>query len=270
MPINKIVASFDEAVADVFDGATIMVGGFGTVVSMPSCLLEAIYRKGVKNLTTVSNASGFGADIWKLQGAPFPEDMDILVRNERIKKAIISAPVSALYVNNFEKLLRAGKIEIEMVPQGTLAERIRAAKAGLGGIYIPTGVGTVVEQGKEKREIDGREYLLELPIKADFALIHAHKADRWGNLVYRGTSRTFNPVMAGAAKVTIAEVDEIVELGELDPEAIITPGVYVDRVVQRPRPAGHKGDIQDEQAKASYSKFSEDYKRATAKKGEGA
>jgi len=267
MPINKIVGSFDEAVADISDGVTIMVGGFGTVASIPSCLLEAIYRKGVKNLTTVSNASGFGADIWRLQGAPFPEDMDILVRNERIKKAIISAPVSALYVNNFEKLLRAGKVEIEMVPQGTLAERIRAAKAGLGGIYVPTGIGTVVEQGKEKKVIDGREYLFELPIKADFAIVHAYKGDRWGNLVYRGTSRTFNPVMAGAAKVTIAEVDEIVELGDLDPEVIITPGVYVDRVVQRPKPTGKTGEIKDEQAKASYNKFSEDYKRATAKKG---
>ena len=256
MPINKIVASFDEAVADIEDGAVIMVGGFGTVVSIPSCLLEAVYRKGVKNLTTVSNSTGFGADVWRLQNAPFPEDMDILVRNERIKKAIVSAPVSALYVNNFEKLLRAGKVEIEMVPQGTLAERIRAAKAGLGGVYVPVGVGTVGEEGKEKRVIDGREYLLELPIKADFALIHAHKGDRWGNLVYRGTSRTFNPTMAGAARVTIAEVDEIVELGDLDPEAIVTPGIYVDRVVARPkvtRPEGEK-EVSAE-AKESFEKF---------------
>jgi 3-oxoadipate CoA-transferase alpha subunit len=243
MPINKIVDSFDKAVADIEDGAVIMVGGFGTVVSMPSCLLEALYRKGVKNLTTVSNSSGFGADVWKMQGAPFPEDMDILVRNERIQKAIVSAPVSALYVNNFEKLLRAGRVDIEMVPQGTLAERVRAAKAGLGGFYTPVGVGTVVEEGKEKKVIDGHEYLLEYPIKADFALIHAHKGDRWGNLVYRGTSRTFNPTMAGAAKVTIAEVDQIVELGDLDPEVIVTPGVYVDRVVERPRVSS---DAQDE------------------------
>ena len=150
MPINKIVPSFDEAVADIFDGATIMVGGFGTVASIASCLLEAVYRKGVKDLTTVSNASGFGADIWKLQGAPFPEDMDVLVRNERIKRAIISAPVSAIYVNNFEKLLREGKIELEMVPQGTLAERVRAAKAGLGGVYVPVGIGTVVDSFQQK------------------------------------------------------------------------------------------------------------------------
>jgi 3-oxoadipate CoA-transferase, alpha subunit len=235
MPINKIVATFDEAVADIEDGSVILVGGFGSVMSMPSCLLVALDKKGVKNLTTVSNSSGFGPEFGRMRGAKFPEDMDILVRNERIKKAIVSAPVSAVVVNNFEKLLRAGKIEIEMVPQGTLAERVRAAKAGIGGFYTPTGVGTFVAEGKEKKIIDGRKYILELPIKADFALIHALKGDRWGNLVYKGTSRTFNPTMAGAARVTIAEVDEIVELGELDPETIVTPGVYVDRVVQRPK-----------------------------------
>ena len=268
MPINKIVASFDEAVADIKDGAVIMVGGFGTVVSMPSCLLEALDRKGVKNLTTVSNSTGFGADVWRMAGAPFPEDMDILVRNMRIKKAIVAAPVSALIVNNFEKLLRAGKVEIEMVPQGTLAERIRAAKAGIGGFYVPVGVGTTVEEGKEKRIIDGREYLLELPIKADFALIHAHKGDRWGNLVYRGTSRTFNPTMAGAARVTIAEVDEIVELGALDPETIVTPGIYVDRVVARPREAPKtEGEITDAQAKESRKKYEADIKKAQRKRG---
>jgi len=267
MPINKIVGSFDEAVADIEDGATIMVGGFGTVVSMPSLLLVALAKKGVKNLTTVSNSTGFGPDVWVLQGAKFPEDMDILVRNGQIKKAIVSAPVSALYVNNFEKLLREGKVEIEMVPQGTLAERIRAAKAGLGGIYVPTGVGTFVEEGKEKRVINGREYILELPIKADFALIHAYKGDRWGNLVYRGTSRTFNPTMAGAARVTIAEVDEIVELGELDPETIVTPGVYVDRVVARPKEAAPKGPIVDIQAKASRERFQADVKRVYEQRG---
>lgn len=265
MPINKIVGSFDEAVADVEDGAVIMVGGFGTVVSTPSLLLEALYRKGVKDLTTVSNSSGFGADVWKLQGAPFPEDMDILVRNERIKKAIVSAPVSALYVNNFEKLLRAGKVDIEMVPQGTLAERVRAAKAGIGGFYVLAGVGTVVEQGKEKKVIDGREYLLELPIKADFAIIHAHQGDRWGNLVYRGTSRTFNPTMAGAARVTIAEVDEIVELGELDPELVVTPGVYVDRVVQRPRPPTDQGEITDPQALETMKRTNDEIRATVAK-----
>ena len=235
MPINKIVSSFDEAVADIPDGSTIMIGGFGTVASCPTCLLEALARKGIRNLTTVSNTTGFGSDVWKLLGYKFSEDMDILVRNGQIKKSIVAAPVSTIYQNTFEKLLRAGKVEVEMVPQGTLAERIRATRAGLGGVYVPTGVGTVVEQGKEKKVIDGRTYLLELPIKADFALIKAHKADRWGNLVYRRTSRTFNATMAGAARVTVAEVDEIVELGELDPEVIVTPGIYVDRVVVRPK-----------------------------------
>jgi 3-oxoadipate CoA-transferase alpha subunit len=235
MPINKIVAGFDEAVADIPDGATIMIGGFGTVASTPTCLLEALARKGVKNITTVSNTTGFGSDVWKLLGYKFSEDMDVLVRNGLVKKAIVAAPVSTIYQNTFEKLLRAGKVEVDMVPQGTLAERIRAAKAGLGGVYVPTGVGTIVEKGKEKKVINGKTYLLELPIRADFALIKAHKGDRWGNLTYRRTSRTFNAVMAGAAKVTIAEVDEIVELGELDPEAIVTPSAYVDRVIVRPK-----------------------------------
>jgi 3-oxoadipate CoA-transferase alpha subunit len=235
MPINKIVAGFDEAVADIPDGATIMIGGFGTVASTPTCLLEALARKGVKNITTVSNTTGFGSDVWKLLGYKFSEDMDILVRNGLVKKAIVAAPVSTIYQNTFEKLLRAGKVEVDMVPQGTLAERIRAARAGLGGVYVPTGVGTIVEKGKEKKVINGRTYLLELPIHADFAIIKAHQGDRWGNLTYRRTSRTFNAVMAGAARVTIAEVDEIVELGALDPEAIITPSAYVDRVVVRPK-----------------------------------
>lgn len=255
MAINKIVSSFDEAVADIPDGATIMVGGFGTVASCPSMLLEALYRKGVKNLTTISNSTGFGSDVWKLMGYKVTEDMDILVRNERLKKAIASAPVSAVYENNFEKLLRAGKVDLEMVPQGTLAERIRAAKAGLGGVYTPVGVGTIVEEGKEVKTINGKKYLLELALGADFALIKAHKADRWGNLVYRGSSRTFNETMAGAARVTIAEVDEVVELGELGPEEIVTPAVYVDRVVARPKEfEGGEAEISEE-AKASHEKF---------------
>jgi 3-oxoadipate CoA-transferase alpha subunit len=256
MPINKIVASFDEAVADIQDGATIMVGGFGTVASIASLLLEAVARKGVKNLTAVSNVTGFGSDVWKLMGHKFAEDMDILVRNGRIKKAIASAPVSNIYENNFEKLLRAGKVELEMVPQGTLAERVRAAKAGLGGVYVPVGVGTVVEEGKETKIINGKKYILELAIQADFALIKAHKADRWGNLVYRGSSRTFNETMAGAAKVTIAEVDEIVELGELDPEVIVTPGIYVDRVVARPATVEEEDEAEiSAEARESYERF---------------
>lgn len=258
MPINKIVSSFDEAVADIPDGATVMIGGFGTVSSTPTMLLEALARKGVKNLTTVSNSCGFGKDVWKLLGYKFPEDIDVLVRNNCVKKAIASAPVSAVYQNNFEKKLRAGEVELEMVPQGTLAERIRAAKAGLGGVYTPVGVGTVVETGKEVKTIDGRKYVLELPIKADFAIIKAHKGDRWGNLTYRYTSRTFNGTMAGAAKVTIAEVDEIVELGELKPDEIHTPGIYVDRVVKRPAEyvEADGGEISKE-AQESHDRFME-------------
>ena len=257
MPVNKIVSSFDEAVADIEDGATIMIGGFGTVVGTPSLLIEAVARKGVKDLTMVSNVTGFGKEVWRNLGFKFAEDQDILVRNGQIKKAIATAPVSAIYENNFERLLRAGKVELEMVSQGTLAERIRAAKAGLGGVYVTVGIGTVLEEGKETKIIDGKKYILELPLKADFALIKAHKGDRWGNLVYRRTSRTFNAVMAGAAKVTIAEVDEIVELGELDPEVIVTPGLYVDRVVVRPQVIEEEEVEISAEVKESYERFKE-------------
>jgi len=275
MPVNKIVSSFDEAVADIEDGATIMVGGFGIVAGAPSMLLEALARKGSKDLTMISNVTGFGKDVWKNLGFKFAEDPDILVRNGQIKKAIATAPVSTIYQNNFERLLRAGKVELETVSQGTLAERIRAAKAGLGGVYVTVGVGTVVEEGKETKVIDGKKYILELPLKADFALIDgkkyilelplkadfalikAHKGDRWGNLVYRRTSRTYNAVMAGAATVTIAEVDEIVELGELDADAIHTPGIYVDRVVVRPEEVEEEEVEISAEAKESYQKFLE-------------
>lgn len=257
MPIDKIVSSFDEAVADIEDGVTIMIGGFGVVVGAPSLLIEAVARKGVKDLTMVSNVTGFGKEVWKNLGFKFAEDQDILVRNGQIKKAIATAPVSAIYENTFERLLRAGKVELEMTSQGTLAERIRAAKAGLGGVYVPVGIGTVLEEGKETKIIDGKKYILELPLKADFALIKAHKGDRWGNLVYRRASRTFNAVMAGAAKVTIAEVDEIVELGELDPEVIVTPGIYVDRVVARPKEVEEEEVEISAEVLESYKKFKE-------------
>lgn len=257
MPVNKIVSSFDEAVADIEDGVTIMIGGFGVVVGAPSLLIEAVARKGVKDLTMVSNVTGFGKEVWKNLGFKFAEDQDILVRNGQIKKAIATAPVSAIYENTFERLLRAGKVELEMTSQGTLAERIRAAKAGLGGVYVPVGIGTVLEEGKETKIIDGKKYILELPLKADFALIKAHKGDRWGNLVYRRASRTFNAVMAGAAKVTIAEVDEIVELGELDPEVIVTPGIYVDRVVARPKEVEEEELEISAEVLESYKKFKE-------------
>ena len=260
MSINKIVDSFDEAVADIEDGATIMIGGFGIVAGAPSLLLEALGRKGSKDLTMISNVTGFGKDVWSQLVFKFAEDPDILVRNGQIKKAIATAPVSAIYENNFERLLRAGKVELEMASQGSLAERIRAAKAGLGGVFVPVGVGTVLEEGKETKIIDGKKYILELPIKADFALIKAHKGDRWGNLVYRRTSRTFNAVMAGAATVTIAEVDEIVDLGELDADAIHTPGIYVDRVVARPQV------IEDEEVEIS-AEARESYEKYKAKGG---
>ncbi len=258
MPVNKIVSSFDEAVSDVQDEATIMIGGFGTVVGAPTLLLEAVARKGVKNLTMVANTTGFGKDVWQMMGFKFAEDQDILVRNGQIKKAIASAPVSAIFENNFEKLLRAGKVELETVPQGTLAERIRAAKAGLGGVYVPVGLGTVAEEGKESKVINGKKYLLELPIEADFAFIKAYKADRWGNLTFRRTSRTFNAVMAGAATITIAEVEEIVELGELDPDGIHTPGIYVDRVVVRPETVADESEVDvSAEVLESHKKFME-------------
>ena len=202
MAINKVVASADEAVA-------------------------AVSKLGVKDLTVVSNSGGFGIEVWG------EHDVEVLHRTGQLKKHIVSAPVNQWMENTLEKRFRAGEVEIEMVAQGTLAERIRAAKAGLGGIFTPVGVGTVLEKGKEIKLIDGQKYLLELAIKADFALIRAHKADRWGNLVYKGNSRTSNATIAGADRVTIAEVDQLVELGELDPEVIVTPGVFVNRVVVR-------------------------------------
>jgi len=241
MAINKVVDSFDEAVKDFFDGATVLIGGFGTPGGSPSYLMQALGRHGAKGLTIVCNNVGFGAELMQL-GAKFttvPDwwyDGGHLSSNRQVKKAIAAFPVlaSPLLVSPFEKLLRAGEVEIEIVPQGTLAERIRAAKAGIGAFYCPVGPGTIVEKGKEVKVIDGRKHVLEYPIKADFALIRAFKADRLGNLVYRGTSRTFNATMAGAAKVTIAEVDEVVEVGEFDPESVITPAIYVDRVAVRP------------------------------------
>ena len=242
MPINKIVASFDEAVANMGDGATIHVGGFGGPGGYPSYLIRAVARKGVTNLTIVANSPGSGREI-RLKTATLlaPPDwfyeVSLLVEQRQVKKAIASFPVSAspLVVTPFERQLRAGEVEIEMVPQGTLAERIRAAKAGIPAFYTPTGPRTVVAEGKETRYFKGKPCLLEHALRADFALIRALKADRYGNLVYRMTARSFNATMAGAAEVTIAEVDEIVELGELDPEAIVTPGIYVDRVVVRPK-----------------------------------
>jgi 3-oxoacid CoA-transferase A subunit len=244
MPIDKVVGSFDEAVKDVFEGALILVGGFGNPGACPSYLTRALAKQGAKQLTIIANTTGITSKemMEKMVGLGvrlFPDwfvDVDILCQNRQVKKAIAAFPVptSALLVSTFEKQLRAGQVEIEMVPQGTLAERIRANKAGIGGFFTPTGPGTIIEKGKEVRIIDGRPHVLEYPIKADFAFVRAYKADKLGNLIYRGTSRTFNATIAGAAKVTIAEVDEVVPVGGLDPEGIVTPALYVQRVVGRP------------------------------------
>ena len=214
--MNKVVASADEAVRDVKDGSMIMVGGFG-LCGIPADLIDALVRKGVKDLTTVSNNAGV-------------DDFGLgkLLQTGQIKKHIGS------YVGEnklFEKLVLTGKLVLELNPQGTLAERIRAGGAGIPAFFTPTGAGTVVSEGKEIREFDGRPYVMERGLKADFALIKAWKADRWGNLVFHKTARNFNPVMATAARVTIVEVEEIVEPGQLDPDSVHLASVYIKRIV---------------------------------------
>lgn len=216
--IDKEVATADEAVADVPDGATIMVSGFGPP-GQPTSLIEALLRKGVRDLVIINNNAGAG-------GHAISE----LFAAERVRKVICSFP-KAIGSTVFDELYLAGKIELELVPQGTLAERIRAAGAGLGGFYTRTGVGTELARDREVRVIDGVEYVLEPPLHADFALIRGHIGDRLGNLVYRKTGRNFGPVMATAAKTVVAEVDRLVDRGALDPETIITPGIYVDRII---------------------------------------
>ena len=219
--INKIYSSPEEAIADITDGSTIMFGGFG-VSGIPLTLIRALRQKGTKDITAIINSAG---------GRLADLDLSILIRNRQIKKVIASYPVYPWLVSDFEQQYLKGEIELEMTPQGTFAERIRAGGAGIAGFYTPTGLGTVVEQGKEKRTFNGKEYILELALRADFALIKAQRADRRGNLTYHMTARNFNPVMATAATITIAEVNEIVEVGELDPETVITPGIYVNRIV---------------------------------------
>jgi len=237
--INKVVGSFDEAVADIFDGAVILMGGFGPANGTPSNLLRAVAKLGVKNLTLVANTPGFGRPAPGTKSfrktPPNYDDGGLLIQSGQVSKVICAFPGMSRpgMTAPLHEKWEARELEVEMIPQGTLAERIRAAKAGVSAFFIPTGAGTVFEEGKETRVIDGRNNVLEYPLKADFALIRAHKADRYGNLVYQGTSRNFNPVMAGASRVTIAEVDELVSLGGLDPEAIVTPGIYVDRVAVR-------------------------------------
>jgi len=222
--IDKIKASAAEALADVKDGATVMIGGFGTA-GMPFVLIDALIAQGAKDLTIVSNNAGNG-----------DTGLAALLKAGRVRKILCSFPrQSDSWV--FDDLYRSGKIELEVVPQGNLAERIRAAGAGIGAFYCPTGYGTLLAGNRETRRIDGRDYVLEFPIHAEVALIKAYKGDRWGNLVYRKTARNFGPVMAMAAKNTVAEVTEIVELGALDPEAIVTPGIFVHSIVRVDHPA---------------------------------
>jgi 3-oxoadipate CoA-transferase alpha subunit len=233
---SKIFQSCDEAVADVFDGATVMVGGFGSFGGLPVALIVALAARGAGDLTVIANMGGVGFELSQRIKPGGYQDLGLLFGKGLVRKFIGSVPaLGGMPPSTLEKQYGEGKVEIEFVPQGTLAERIRCGAGGLGGFYTPVGVGTVVEKGKEKRNIGGREYLLEMPLKADFALVKAHRADTLGNLVYRRTARCFNPVVAMAAKVTIVEVDELVPVGELDPEAVVTPHVYVDRIVEVPR-----------------------------------
>ncbi len=215
--MNKVVANADEAIRDIHDGATLLVGGFG-LCGIPENLIAALVRKGVKNLNTISN--NMGVDDFGL---------GLLLQKGQIKSH------KGSYVGEnklFEELVLAGKLDLELIPQGTLAERIRAGGAGIPGFYTPTGYGTVVAEGKETKDFNGRMYVLERAITADFALVKAWKGDKWGNLIYRKTARNFSPMVATAGKITIAEVEELVEVGELDPDQIHTPSIYVQRIFQ--------------------------------------
>ncbi|MBZ6140838.1 3-oxoacid CoA-transferase subunit A [Streptomyces olivaceus] len=216
---TQLCADTDEAVAGVEDGSTVLVGGFG-MAGMPVALIDALIRQGAKDLTVVSNNAGNG-----------DTGLAALLAEGRVRKVICSFPRQT-DSHVFDGLYRAGRIELEVVPQGSLAERMRAAGAGIGAFYCPTGAGTLLAEGKETRVIDGRPHVLEYPIRGDVALIGAHRADRMGNLVYRKTARNFGPVMATAATTVVAQVREIVETGALDPETVVTPSIYVDRVVQ--------------------------------------
>lgn len=229
--INKISPSIEQALAEINDGATVMIGGFGGA-GQPAELIDGLIAQGAKDLVIVNNNAG-NAEI----------GLAALLKTGRVRKIICSFPRQAdSYV--FDELYHAGKIELELVPQGNLAERIRAAGAGIGAFFTPTGYGTELAKGKETREINGRQYVLEHPIFADFALIKAEVGDRWGNLTYRMTARNFGPIMATAAKATIASVHTIAELGSIDPETVVTPGLFVKHIVKVPRtatgPAGFK------------------------------
>ncbi|WP_425253477.1 3-oxoacid CoA-transferase subunit A [Janthinobacterium sp. NFX145] len=229
--IDKLRSSVLDALADIHDGATVMIGGFGGA-GQPAELIDGLIAQGARDLVIVNNNAGNG-----------DTGLAALLKNGQVRKIICSFPRQA-DSHVFDGLYRAGKLELELVPQGNLAERIRAAGAGIGGFFTPTGYGTDLAKGKETREIDGRMYVFESPIHADFALIKAEQGDRWGNLTYRKTARNFGPIMAMAAKVSIASVHEVLDLGSIDPEHVITPGLFVQRLVQVPRtatgPAGFK------------------------------
>jgi 3-oxoadipate CoA-transferase alpha subunit len=217
--IDKTVKTLSDALAGIRDGATVMIGGFGGA-GQPTELVDALIEQGAKDLVIVNNNAGNGE-----------VGLAALLAAGRVRKLICSFPRQA-DSHHFDALYRAGKVELELVPQGNLAERIRAAGAGIGGFFTPTGYGTELARGKETRRIDGRDHVLEHPIRGDVALIKAERGDRWGNLVYRKAARNFNPIMATAAVLTVAQVSEIVELGALDPEHIVTPGIHVTRVVR--------------------------------------
>ena len=229
--IDKLRSSVLDALADIHDGATVMIGGFGGA-GQPAELIDGLIAQGARDLVIVNNNAGNG-----------DTGLAALLKNGQVRKISCSFPRQA-DSHVFDALYRAGKLELELVPQGNLAERIRAAGAGIGGFFTPTGYGTDLAKGKETREIDGRMYVFESPIHADFALIKAEQGDRWGNLTYRKTARNFGPIMAMAATVSIASVHEVLDLGSIDPEHVITPGLFVQRIVQVPRtatgPAGFK------------------------------
>src|SRR3954468_22842843 len=217
--IDKFVASAEAALADIPDGSTIMIGGFGGA-GMPVVLIDALIAQGARNLTIVNNNAG-NADA----------GLAALIAAKRVRKILCSFPRQADSWH-FDRAYRAGEVELELVPQGTLAERIRAAGAGIGAFYTPTAFGTLLAKGKETRRIGERDYVLEYPIHADYALIKADRADRWGNLTYRMSARNFGPIMAAAAKISVVQVRETAELGELDPETVVTPSIFVKRVVK--------------------------------------
>jgi 3-oxoadipate CoA-transferase alpha subunit len=231
--IQKEVASLAAAVADVRDGSTVMIGGFGTA-GLPNELVGALLEQGAKDLTIINNNAGNG-----------DSGLAALLAARRVRKIVCSFP-RQVDSHHFDRLYRAGEIELELVPQGTLAERIRAAGAGIGGFFTPTGYGTELAKGKETREIGGRMYVFETPLHGDVAFIKAERGDRWGNLTYRMTARNFGPVMAMAARTTIATVHELVPLGSLDPECIVTPGIFVERIVRIERVATGAGGFRQQ------------------------